>query len=48
MHEALPSDYTALQIVKLDELPEATGVVILCCFSVAEGLFTTQRTHTVH
>ena len=28
-HDVLPSDDTALQIVELDELPKATGVVIL-------------------
>lgn len=28
-HGALPSDDTALQIVKLNEFPKATGVVIL-------------------
>lgn len=28
-HDALPSDDTALQIFELDELPKATGVVIL-------------------
>ena len=43
-HEALPSDDSVLQIVELDELPKATGVVILCGLSVAKGLFKTQRT----
>lgn len=38
----LPSDDTTLQIVELDELPEATGVVILCSPSIAKGLFKTQ------
>lgn len=28
-HDALPSDDTTLQVVELNELPKATGVVVL-------------------
>lgn len=38
---ALPSDDTTFQVVELDELPKATGVVILCGLGVAKGLFKT-------
>ena len=36
---ASPSDDAALQVVELDELPEATGVVILRSPGVAKSLF---------
>lgn len=39
----LPSDDATFQIVELDELPKAAGVVILSCLGVAEGLFNTQE-----
>lgn len=34
----LPSDYSALQIINLDEFTEAAGVVVVGCLSVTKGL----------
>lgn len=38
-----PSHNTILQIIHLNELPEAAGVVVVCGFSIAKRLMTPMR-----